>query len=238
MNPEQERLLRNFLLVRSSTLPSHQRLVKRHFARHEKLIAEGERQFPLEFIKYLHLLVPDMLLWEIAKEIKHSREEGLERAGLLAASLKFRTPEIGELVYDKWVSHDELESEIGKLERNEHGLNASPLYRYCDEHSAEGRVWSHLHTHLKPGDIYISRADKVAHRLGPPAFIAATNEDESLALVPYRMDSRAYDSNEEFDYRHFENITLAVLCDHPDAHDYSVLNQFQQSIEEGLERGG
>jgi len=80
VNPEQERLLRNFLLVRSSTLPSHQQLVKRHFARHEKLIAEGERQFPLEFVKYLHLLVPDMLLWEIAKEIKHSREEGLERA--------------------------------------------------------------------------------------------------------------------------------------------------------------
>ncbi len=115
MNPEQERLLRNFLLVRSSTLPSHQQLVKRHFAKHEKVIAEGERQFPLEFVKYLHLLVPDMLLWEIAKEIRLSREEGLERAGLLVASLKFRTPEIGELVYDKWVSHDELESEIGKL---------------------------------------------------------------------------------------------------------------------------
>jgi hypothetical protein len=29
-----------------------------------------------------------------------------------------------------------------------------------------------------------------------------------------------------------------VLCDHPDAHDYSVLNEFQQSIEEGLARGG
>ena len=238
MDPEQERLLRNFLLVRTSTLPSHQQLVKRHFAQHEKLIAEGEREFPLEFIKYLHLLVPDMLLWKIAKEVVLSREEGLERAGLLAASPKYRTPEIGELLYDEWVSHDELEAKIGKLERSKHGLNASPLHRYCREHSSEGRIWSHLHTHLDPDDIRISRADKVAHRLGPPAFIAAASEDESLALVPYRMDSRAYDSDEEFDYRHFENITLAVLCDHPEAHDYSVLNQFQQSIEDGLVRGG
>ena len=238
MDREQKRLLRNFLLVRNSTRPSHQQLVKRHFGQHEKLIGEGEHEFPLEFIQYLHLLVPDTLLQKIAKEVTLAREEGLERAGLLAASLEYRTPELGELVYNEWVGHDELESEIGKLERSEHGLNASPLHRYCREHSSEGRVWSHLHTHLDPGDIRISRADKAAHRLGPPAFIAAVSGDESLALVPYRMDSRAYDSDEEFDYRHFENITLAVLCDHPDAHDYSVLNQFQQSIEEGLARGG
>jgi hypothetical protein len=235
---EQERLLRNFLLVRNSTRPSHQQLVRRHFGQHERLIDEGEHEFPLEFVKYLHLLVPDTLLQKIAAEVLVSREEGLERAGLLSAELEYRTPELGELVYDEWVSHEELEAEIGKLERTEHGLNASPLHHYCREHSTEGRVWSHLHTHLDPDDIRISRADKAAHRLGPPAFIAAASEDGALALVPYRMDSRGYDSDEDFDYRHFANITLAVLCDHPDAHDYSVLNEFQQSIEEGLARGG
>ena len=98
MDREQERLLRNFLLVRNSTRPSHQQLVKRHFGQHEKLIGEGEHEFPLEFIQYLHLLVPDTLLQKIAKEVTVAREEGLERAGLLAASLEYRTPELGELV--------------------------------------------------------------------------------------------------------------------------------------------
>ena len=130
MDREQERLLRNFLLVRNSTRPSHQQLVQRHFGQHERLIDEGEHEFPLEFVKYLHLLVPDTLLQKIAAEVLASREEGLERAGLLSAELKYRTPELGELVYDEWVSHEELEAEIGKLERTEHGLNASPLHHY------------------------------------------------------------------------------------------------------------
>lgn len=232
MDEAQEKVLKNFLLVKKGDRPSSQRLLDTYFAQpaHKRTIQDGREAYPLEFVEHLHILIPETFLRVIYQEVVKSISEGMERAMVLVCNVSLTHQEMAEVEVTGMLDMEALEAELGTLERTEHGINVAQLQTYCRERSQGQSLYSHVHTHTGVGNIEISLADKMAYQLGQLAYLATLHDNGGLALVPYRMDSKVYQSADSFDYTHFRDFTLAVVCDHPLAHDKSVLNDFSRHV--------
>ncbi len=232
MDDAQEKLLKNFLLVKKGDNPSSQRMVRTYFNQpaHRKAIDDGRRAYPLEFVEHLHILIPETYLQQIYQEVVRSMAEKMERAMVMVCTVSQPVEDVAEVEVIGFMNMEALERELGPLERSHHGINVALLQDHCRRMSVGNTLYSHVHTHTSVGNIEISLADKLAYRMGQLAYLATLHENGGLALVPYRMDSKVYQDKDSFDYTHFRDFTLAVICDHPLAHDRSVLNDFTRHV--------
>lgn len=232
MDEAQDKVLKNFLLVKKGNRPSSRRLLDTYFAQpgHRQTIETGRETYPLEFVEHLHILIPETHLMDIYREVVRSVSEAKERAMVLICEVNLSGVQVAEVEVMDLLDLDTLEAELGPLERTGHGINVARLQDFCRERSHGRTLYSHVHTHTGVGNIEISLADKMAYQLGQLAYVATLHDNGGLALVPYRMDSKVYQARDSFDYTHFRDFTMAVVCDHPLAHDRSVLNDFSRHV--------
>ncbi len=232
MDESQEKVLKNFLLVKKGDRPSSRRLLDTYFAQpdHKQTIEDGREAYPLEFVEHLHILIPETFLMTIYQEVARSVSEQMERAMVLICQVTLSQDDVAEVEVTDMLDMEALEAQLGALERSEHGINVARLQEFCRQRSKGQALYSHVHTHTGVGNIEISLADKMAYQLGQLAYMATLHDNGGLALVPYRMDSKVYQTSDSFDYTHFRDFTMAVVCDHPLAHDRSVLNDFARHV--------
>lgn len=236
LSKAQEKVLKNFLLVKKGKQASSQRILTTYFKQPENIeaIEKGRREYPLEFVEHLHILVPEVFLLKIYEEVVASLNERKERAMVLICEVIMESEDLAEIEVKSMLEMKTLQGEIGSLDRTEHGINVAKLHDYCRAHSQGNTLYTHVHTHTSVGNIEISMADKMSYQLGQLAFVAAVHDDGGLALVPYRMDSKIYKEADSFDFTHFRAFTLAVIVDHPQALDKSVLDNFTRHVNQQL----